>query len=283
MKWAWSAAAGPALIITAPITAAVVASARRALVGMFFLVLFLLMVALTLLWSVLIRFVAEVDDVPYRPTNKRAERVTGLAISIAANSSPSPLRPNPEIPMNPAVLARAQQITAELLANVRSDQLDDATPCAKWNVGQLIDHIIGSQYWATAGIQGNEMSGTGEGASAGDFTAEFAVAATAALDAFREDGALTRTVNPGFGDMPAMALLGLAITDTFTHAWDLATATGQDNNLDPELAAQLLEASRQSIQPAFRSEAGEIFGLEQPAPDDANPATALASFLGRSV
>jgi len=78
-------------------------------------------------------------------------------------------------------------------------------------------------------------------------------------------------------------LMGLSMTDTFTHAWDLARATGQDTNLAPELAAQLLAQSRQSIQPAFRSEDGAIFGLEQSAPEGASPADQLAAFLGRTV
>ena len=127
------------------------------------------------------------------------------------------------------------------------------------------------------------MSDTGEGAAQGDFVAIFDQAAQDNLAAFSEEGALGRTVNPGFGDMPAPALMGLSATDTFTHAWDLARATGQDTDLAPGLAAMLLEQSRQAIQPAFRSEEGTIFGMEQAAPDGAPPADQLAAFLGRSV
>lgn len=185
--------------------------------------------------------------------------------------------------MNPSVLAQTQDVARGVLAGVTPDQLDLATPCREWNVSQLIDHLVGAQYWARAGVEGVESSDTGEGSAAGDFVATFDEAARAALAAFSEEGALERTVNPGFGDMPAVALMGLSMTDTFTHAWDLARATGQDTNLDPELAAQLLEGSRQSIQPAFRSEEGAIFGFEQPAPEGAPPADQLAAFLGRTV
>ncbi len=185
--------------------------------------------------------------------------------------------------MNPDFLARSQQIASDLMADLTAEQLESSTPCAKWNVGELIEHMIGAQYWALGAVTGSEPEGTGEGAAAGDYSASFAEAAAAATAAFREEGALERTVNPGFGDMAATALLGLAITDTFTHAWDLATATGQDTNLDPQMANALLGASRQSIQPAFRSEAGDIFGLEQEAPGGSNAATQLAAFLGRLV
>ncbi|MCC6224979.1 MAG: TIGR03086 family protein [Microthrixaceae bacterium] len=185
--------------------------------------------------------------------------------------------------MNPDVLAQSQQVAADVLARVTAEQLSLATPCEKWNVGQIIDHLIGAQHWARCGMTGAEMTETGDGSSAGDFQSDFAAAAAASLAAFGEDGALERTVNAGFGDMPATALLGMATTDTFTHAWDIATATGQSNDLAPELAAQLLAGARQTIQPGFRSEDGSIFKAEQPVPEGANAATQLAAFLGRTV
>ncbi len=180
-------------------------------------------------------------------------------------------------------LAAAQTIAAGVLSNVTPDQLGSNTPCAKWTVAELVDHLVGAQHWARSAMEGVEMTETGAGSSEGDFNEAFKAAAAASLASFQADGALARTVNPGFGDMPATALMGLATTDTFQHAWDLATATGQDNNLDPALASQILEAARQTIPPSFRSEAGDVFGPEQAAPEGANPATQLAAFLGRTV
>jgi uncharacterized protein (TIGR03086 family) len=185
--------------------------------------------------------------------------------------------------MNVDVLRHTQGIAAGVLANVSADQLDAPTPCASWTVADLIDHMVGAQHWSRCGVQGATVDDSGEGSAQGDFNATFAQAAEAAAAAFAEDGALDRTVNPGFGDMPAAALLGLAITDTFTHAWDLAKATGQDTDLDPALAAQLLAASRQAIQPAFRGPEGAPFGPEQTAPEGASAADELAAFLGRQV
>jgi uncharacterized protein (TIGR03086 family) len=86
-----------------------------------------------------------------------------------------------------------------------------------------------------------------------------------------------------FGQMPGSAFIGMASTDTFTHGWDLARATGQETDLDPELAARLLTGARAAIQPAFRNEQGNPFGLEQEAPTGASNADQLAAFLGRKV
>jgi uncharacterized protein (TIGR03086 family) len=185
--------------------------------------------------------------------------------------------------MDPSALAQAQDVARGVLASITADQLDLDTPCREWKVRQLIDHLVGAQRWARSSMEGSEVTEPAEGAAAGDFVAVFDQAARDSLAAFSADGALQKTVNPGFGDMPAVALLGLSTTDTFTHAWDLARATGQSTDLAPDLAAQLLEQSRQSIQPAFRSEEGTIFGPEQPAPEGAPPADQLAAFLGRVV
>lgn len=185
--------------------------------------------------------------------------------------------------MTPKVLAQAQDLARGVLANVTPDQLDLPTPCREWKVSQLVDHLVGGQHWARAGVSGLEMSETGEGSATGDFVAAFDQAAQDSLAAFSADGALERTVNPGFGDMPATALMGMATTDTFAHTWDLARATGQDTDLAPELATRLLEQSRQSIQPGFRSAEGSIFGFEQEAPEGASAADQLAAFLGRTV
>ncbi|MCB1258524.1 MAG: TIGR03086 family protein [Microthrixaceae bacterium] len=185
--------------------------------------------------------------------------------------------------MPPHTLAQIQTIASGVLSNVTADQLTNSTPCDAWNVSQLIDHMVGAQHWARAAVEGTEQTETGEGSSNGDFVSTFNEAAAASLAAFSEEGALGRIVNAGMGDMPAAAILGLAMTDTFVHAWDLAAATGQDTNLDPDLAEQILKTARAHTPDAMRSEDGAVFGFEQPAPDGAGPATQLAAFLGRKV
>ena len=116
------------------------------------------------------------------------------------------------------------------------------------------------------------------------YLAAFDAASSNFVAACQEDGAMQKTVKMPFGEMPGAAVMGLAMTDTFTHAWDLAKATGQSTDLAPELAAQLLAQSRQMIQPAFRGEDGAApFGAEQSCPEGACNADQLAAFLGRRV
>lgn len=185
--------------------------------------------------------------------------------------------------MSTQPLQQAIATTRGVMANVTPDQLGDPTPCSSWSVGQLINHIIGGHVFFAAGLAGVAPSSEETDYSAGDYLASFDAASAASLEAFGADGALTKTVTMPWGDMPGAALMGLAMTDTFQHGWDLAKATGQPTDLDPEFAAELLAQSQANISDAFRGPEGAPFGQERDCPDGASTADRLAAFLGRAV
>lgn len=186
--------------------------------------------------------------------------------------------------MSVELLKQAIASTRAVLANVSADQLDRDTPCASWKVRDVVNHVVGGQFFFGGSIRGESSAGDAPDFASGDFVATFDQAAAANIEAFSEDGAMARMVKLPFGDMPGAAWAGLAATDTFVHGWDLAKATGQDTDLSPELAGRLLAAARASIQEAFRGADGVApFGAEQPAPDGASNADRLAAFLGRTV
>jgi uncharacterized protein (TIGR03086 family) len=181
------------------------------------------------------------------------------------------------------LLEQAIASTREVLVGVSKEQLGDATPCSAWKVSDLINHIVGGQYFFEAGAQGAPPAGGDTDFSAAGFVSAFDEAAERCLAAFRADGVMEKMLTLPFGQMPGSAFVGLAATDTFTHGWDLAKATGQNTDLAPELAGQLLVGAKQSISPAFRSPEGTVFGPEQSAPAGASNADQLAAFLGRTV
>jgi uncharacterized protein (TIGR03086 family) len=188
-----------------------------------------------------------------------------------------------EITMSTEPLEQAIATTRAVLTTVSKEQLGDATPCAQWKVSDLINHIVGGQYFFEAGAKGEPPAAGETDFSAGDFVAAFDEGARRSVAAFRADGVMDKMLTLPFGQMPGSAFVGLAATDTFTHGWDLAKATGQNTNLAPELAGQLLIGAKHAISPAFRSPEGNPFGHEQPAPAGANNADQLAAFLGRKV
>ena len=179
-------------------------------------------------------------------------------------------------------LQQAIASTRAVMAGVNADQLHAATPCASWDVAEVINHIVGGQEFFQAGLAGRPPAGETDYA-AGDYMAAFDEAAAGTIAAFSAEGAMEKTVSLPFGDMPGAALAGLATTDTFVHGWDLAKATGQSTDLEPDLAEGLLGQSRMAIQDSFRGPEGAPFGPQQEAPDGASAADQLAAFLGRTV
>ncbi len=184
--------------------------------------------------------------------------------------------------MSTEPLEMAVAAVKDVMANVDASQLSGSTPCASWDVAGLINHLVGGAGFFASGVTGTPPPAE-EDHAAGDFAAAYDAASGALVDAFSADGALEKMYNLPFGEMPGFAFMGLATTDTFQHAWDLAKATGQSTDINPGLASVLLEQSKAAIQDGFRGPEGAPFGAEQQAPDGASAADQLAAFLGREV
>lgn len=81
------------------------------------------------------------------------------------------------------------------------------------------------------------------------------------------------------GELPlAQAIDQFYTSDVFMHTWDLARATGQDDQLDQDECARLL-AGMEPIEELMR--ASGQFGPRVPVPDSADAQTRLLGFIGR--
>ncbi|OBK51763.1 TIGR03086 family metal-binding protein [Mycobacterium sp. 1081908.1] len=181
--------------------------------------------------------------------------------------------------MDPLVAhQRAQEAFAGVLANVGPEQYGGPTPCSEWTIGDLIEHVIG----------GNEhvvvWSGRGERPAdrPDDVMAAHRATAAAAQEVFAGPDGMSTMFKLPFGELPGRFFIGLRTSDVLTHAWDLAAATSQSTDLDPELSAEQLAAVRAFVGPQFRGP-DKPFAEEQPCPGGWAPADQLAAFLGRKV
>ena len=179
--------------------------------------------------------------------------------------------------MDPLVAhQRALDAFAGVLANASEDALGSPTPCSEWTVRDVIEHVIG----------GNEMvrgsSPDDPPARPDDLVAANRAAAAAAQEVFARPDGLTATYKLPFGELPGQMFIGMRTADVLTHAWDLAVATGQSTDLDPELATEQLAVLRAIVGPQFRGP-GKQFHDEQPCSSERPPADQLAAFLGRKV
>jgi uncharacterized protein (TIGR03086 family) len=85
--------------------------------------------------------------------------------------------------------------------------------------------------------------------------------------------------NRHVGEVPLdQAIDRFYTTDVFMHTWDLARATGQDDRLDADYCALLLEGM-EPLDDMLR--ASGQYGPRVPTPDGADAQTRLLGFIGR--
>jgi uncharacterized protein (TIGR03086 family) len=131
------------------------------------------------------------------------------------------------------------------VAEVRPDQWDAATPCAEWNVRELVNHVVGEQLWsvplfagATIAEVGDRFDGDLLGSDPIKSAAEAGEAARAVVT---EPGAMERIVHLSFGDTPAEEYVSQLFADHLIHGWDLAVGIGADRTIDPAAVSALQE------------------------------------------
>ena len=180
-----------------------------------------------------------------------------------------------------ALLERALDQTAGLIAAVDASQAGWPTPCAGWDVRALVSHLTGQD------LRNFLISARGESADwqvpaekiGADWTAAFRDRAAPLRAAWRAAD-LDRLVAGLGGEAPLRARADQQITELAVHDWDLAKATGQPAELDPALAEHALRWSRGMLRPEFRGP-DKAFGVEVPVADDAPVYDRLAGWFGR--
>ena len=170
---------------------------------------------------------------------------------------------------------RATTCAADVLGGVRAMQLADPTPCTRWTVQDLVDHMVGSTDYLL-GATGAVVIVRSASATMDDY--HFGVARV--LDALQRPGTVRRRCpSPlGFECSVAEAIAG-TFMDHLVRTWDLAVATDQDRHLDVEL----VEACVALFLPDMpeRGRAAGIVGPALTVPPDATPQDRLLAAMGR--
>ncbi|WP_416973098.1 TIGR03086 family metal-binding protein [Streptomyces sp. 4F14] len=177
-----------------------------------------------------------------------------------------------------AAFVRVQDAVGALVRATRPDRFALPTPCARWTVRDLLDHLVWENIVWGGLAEGAPPVGGHTGDHLGDdHAAAFASAAASARAAFRRPGMLERS----FGPAPGRRVVEQLLVELLVHGWDLATALGHDRDLTPDIARAALPVVRELYGGLPRTPGGSL-GPERTAPAHAPALDQVAAFLGRS-
>jgi uncharacterized protein (TIGR03086 family) len=185
-----------------------------------------------------------------------------------------------------STLFASYENAAVIVSAIDPEQLGYPTPCPKYDVAGLIDHLVEAGHRAAALGRG-QAPPPGDGSShveLSDASTQLRHAAKEAAEAWGSETALSsRFTMPWGEEYSGATLVDMYLAELAAHAWDLARATGQLDKLDPSLALPALHGARAMIEPRYRNmvEPGTPFASEVPAPRDADDWERLAAFMGR--
>jgi uncharacterized protein (TIGR03086 family) len=151
-------------------------------------------------------------------------------------------------------------------------------PCEGWTARDVVRHLV---EWLPGFLQGGSGIELPPGPSVDDDPVGAWRSHAAAVQAVLDDPATAGIMlaNRFIGEMPVPdAITTFYTSDVFLHTWDLARATGQDERLDPQRCAAMLEGMVDAEE-AMRGSGHYGPAVEVPA--DADPQTRLLAFIGR--
>ena len=204
--------------------------------------------------------------------NHFLERLVLLATNGDAGPDEWAAAPDPidELSSAEASLAVAQRV----LRRLKDSDLGVATPCEDFTVDALLGHLFGS----IASI-GKALGVTVADQPSATPEARIADAAQTTLEAFRARGT-EGTLDMGFAELPATLVANILNLELLVHAWDFATATGQELSVSPVLSDYVLGLARNTISPQMR---GKSFAAETLVDESAASMERLVAFTGRQV
>jgi uncharacterized protein (TIGR03086 family) len=169
-----------------------------------------------------------------------------------------------------------------LVDRIQVTQMNDPTPCEKFTVHDVLDHMMvlgGSFAYLFRGEQPPEL-----GPSEVDGrvpSTEFRTVMDELLAAVMSPGALERTIESPLGPMDGETFARLVAFDGLVHGWDLATATGQHLALPAEVVDAVSHFAHDALTDDMRD--GDTFKDATDAGSSAGAIEQLAAFSGRRV
>jgi uncharacterized protein (TIGR03086 family) len=162
---------------------------------------------------------------------------------------------------------RALDLAGTLVARVQAIDLVRPTPCLGWDLGALLGHAIGQNHgfaqaveapdaplgaFAPQPVAADALSAAWQ-ASADRLAAAFAAAAL-------DRQVLLVEISPEVR-FPVATVVGFHLLDTVVHAWDVATALGEEFRPDDELITATFRQAQGVPDGPVRERPGAAFAV----------------------
>ena len=182
--------------------------------------------------------------------------------------------------------------SVDVVNAVTLDDLHRPTPCAGWNLADLLAHMTVQHYGFAAAARGDGADlalwqpTTVADAVAADPAGAYAKAAAEVLTAFGADGVLAATFAlPEFGadaTVPGAMAIGFHFVDYVVHGWDVARSIGAPFELPTEVISAVLPVVLAVPDGEFRETEGGPFARAITSEGAASDLDRLLLHLGRS-
>jgi uncharacterized protein (TIGR03086 family) len=175
---------------------------------------------------------------------------------------------------------RYQRITGQFTARVQAvspGAWESPSPCEGWTARDVVGHLTG---WIPGflGAQGVDFPPV-PSVQDDPVAAWETVQATVGL-ALADPALAAKPVSTPFSTQSLAETVDMIVTgDVFTHTWDLARATGQDETLDPDQLQRMVVAMGAMPEEALRADG--MFGPPIDVSADADDQTKFLAYVGR--
>jgi uncharacterized protein (TIGR03086 family) len=178
------------------------------------------------------------------------------------------------------IAERYERITGQFSERVRGvpeGAWDNPSPCEGWTARDVVGHLV---EWIPGffGAQGVDFPAI-PSVDDDPVAAWETVRATLAQALADPQQASLQVSTPFMTQSLAETVDMIATGDVFTHTWDLARATGQDESLDPDQLQRMIEGMGSMPEEALRADG--MFAPAVDVPADADDQTKFLAFVGR--
>jgi uncharacterized protein (TIGR03086 family) len=176
---------------------------------------------------------------------------------------------------------------ADLITNVRDDMLGAPTPCPAYTLGDLVEHVGGLAVAFTAAatkdIGGASAQGPSGDASrlSDDWRTSIPGRLVALATAWSHPEAWTGMTRAGGVDLPDQVAGVVALDELVIHGWDVARASGQAYDCDPQSLDAVHAFLAETAAPGQEAMRRGIFGPVIPVSDGAPPMVRVVGLAGR--